>query len=115
MLYQSTYSAVANSRPVRCFHGPRGLISSVLYKPIVDRAFVPIRAQGGTDLAAAAGTVQAEFTHQALNRAACHLVALALQLPPNLSGAIDPIVGLEGAGDLGLEPRVTDRPGRVRT
>jgi hypothetical protein len=38
---------------------------------------------------------------------------LALQLPPDLPGAIDPIVGLEDAGDLGLEPLVTDRRGEA--
>jgi hypothetical protein len=35
LLYQSTYSAVASSTLARLRQGPRGLISSVLYGPMV--------------------------------------------------------------------------------
>ncbi|MDX6428586.1 MAG: hypothetical protein QOE54_952 [Streptosporangiaceae bacterium] len=35
-LYQLMYSAVASSTPDRVFQGPSLLISSVLYRPIVD-------------------------------------------------------------------------------
>jgi len=33
-LYQSTHAAVATSTSLILCHGPRGLINSVLYKPI---------------------------------------------------------------------------------
>jgi len=45
-LYQSTHAAVATSTSLILCHGPRGLINSVLYKPISDSARALVCPEG---------------------------------------------------------------------
>ena len=53
---------------------------------------------------------QSHVPHQSLHRAAGHIAALALELPPDFADAVDPEVLLEDAGDLGLQAQVPLRP-----
>ncbi len=57
-------------------------------------------ADGGADLAAAHGSLQAHLPHQPGHRAAGDVDALATELPPHLAHAIDAEVRLEHSLDV---------------
>src|SRR5918911_4512773 len=64
LLYQSTHAAVATSTFLILCHGPRGLINSVLYKPISDSAKALSRASP-TVAGARGGTFARPHAHHA--------------------------------------------------
>jgi hypothetical protein len=64
---------------------------------------------------ATAGALQAQLTHQRLERAAGHRDPLAVRLAPHLAGAVDAeVLGMDPA-DLGLELGIAHGPGRGRS
>src|ERR671933_2211889 len=83
----------------------------------VQRAWRCLVALRRADDLATDDAFQAQRPHEARDRAAGDLEALALQLPPDLAHAIDPEVLLEHALDLALEPLVSlgplGPPGRI--
>ena len=75
--------------------------------------------RGGSAALAPTHTLQVKLTHQPLHGAAGHGDPFAVQLPPDLAGAVDAESGLGvHPDDLGLEVIVADRSlvdgGRVR-
>src|SRR5919205_4291208 len=83
----------------------------------VQRAWRSLVALRRADGLATDDAFQAQRPHEARDRAAGDLEALALQLPPDLAHAIDPEVLLEHTLDLALEHLVSlgplGAPGRI--
>jgi hypothetical protein len=69
---------------------------------------------GGSACLSAYRAGDAQLAHQPLDRAASDIHALALELTPDLAGAVDAIVSVEHPPDLGLEVFIADRPRRQR-
>jgi len=68
--------------------------------------------RGGPAGLATADTLQTQLPHEPLHRAAGHRVSLAVQLPPDLAGAIDAeVLGVDPA-DLGLQLLIAALTGR---
>ena len=67
---------------------------------VIERAWRRLVAYRGADRLAADDAFEAHGPHQAGNRAAGHIEALALQLPPDLANPVDPEVRLKHAPDL---------------
>ncbi|MCC9712208.1 hypothetical protein E4N62_47565 [Streptomyces sp. MNU76] len=75
------------------------------------RRWCPFRARvgdRGDHLLAADRSGDAEFTHETFDRAAGHRDTLAVQVSPDLPGAVDTVVGLVRLGDQRLELGVAD-------
>jgi hypothetical protein len=66
---------------------------------------------GGDGLPAAHGSGDAELAHEAFDGAAGHGVALPVQLPSDLPGPVDAVVGVEDLLDQVLEFRVPQLAG----
>ena len=64
------------------------------------------------DLLPADRAGDAEFAHEAFDGAAGHRGLLAVQVPPDLPGAVDAVVGLVGLIDQGLQFGVAEGAGR---
>ena len=67
---------------------------------VIERTRCGLVAHRGAERFAANDAFEAHGPHQAGNRAAGHIEALALQLPPHLADPVDPEVHLEHALDL---------------
>ena len=72
----------------------------------------PPCAHRGADRLAADDAFEAHGPHQAGNRAAGHIEALALQLPPDLADAVDAEVRLEHTLDLVFQGCIPSCPSR---
>ena len=70
-----------------------------------------VRDRGDHSLAAI-GAGDAELAHQPFDGAAGHGLALAVQVPPDLPGAVDTVVGVVCLLDQDLQLGVTDGAGR---
>src|ERR1019366_6493537 len=63
-----------------------------------------------TPLLAPHSALQVHPAHQALDRATRHAKALAPELPPDLAGPVDAVVGIVDALDLAAELRIARGP-----
>src|SRR5690606_31246724 len=77
----------------------------------VGGAFMAIVAHGGADRFAAASAVKAEFTHQPGDGAARHLDSFTVQLPPDLTDAVDAVVVGVHPADVLLELLISQGTG----
>jgi hypothetical protein len=77
----------------------------------VGRTVGGLCGRGGGSLAAADDPADAELAHEPGDSVAADLDAFAPELPPDLLGAIHPIVGVPDPADLDLELGVADRAG----
>ena len=67
---------------------------------VIERAWRRLVAHRGADRLAADDAFETHGLHQAGNRAAGRIEALALQLPPHLADPVDPEVRIKHAPDL---------------
>ena len=79
---------------------------------VIERAWCRLVAHRGADRLAADDAFEAHGLHQAGDRAAGDIEALALQLPPDLADAVDAEVRLEHTSDLILQSLIPLRPSR---
>jgi len=79
---------------------------------VIQRAWCGLIADRGSHRLAADHALEAHGPHQPFHGAARGLLTFALQLAPDLAGAIDREVLGEHAGDLGLEGRIPLRSRR---
>ena len=93
---------------------PQGIRTRRLELPVylVGRARRRLVADRRSHRLATRYALQPQLPHQARHRAACHVDAFPLQLPPDLANPVDLEVLVPDSLDLSAQSRVTARPGR---
>ena len=103
LLNQSTHSWVANSTSSRQHQGP--VVGEITLHQ-VGRAGGAVIGHGGLELLASHGALKPHGPHQTLHRAAGHLHALALQLPPDLVRPVNLEIGLPNPANVRTHQRI---------